>query len=458
MSRRYHVFVVGPDPVNMSMLRRLFPDTQFHELLPLDRLKDARTIDFSALVAEAERRLEDSPVRPDAIIGYWDFPASSLVPLLCERRGLPSASLRAALACEHKYWSRIAQQNAGCAVPRFFGVDPYRGDPGSEIPLSAPYWLKPVKSYGSQLAFLIREPGDIPLAIDQTRRRLGRLARPFQTALDLVDIPPKIREIGAHACIAEEHVRGRQCTLEGYAYGGEIVSYAVVDSLKDDGGLSFGRYQYPSSLPMSVRRRMGETAEAALRHIGYDTAPFNIEFFYDESRDRLTILEINPRLSQSHATLFEMVDGAPHLSVLVDLALGRRPCHPRGAGEHACAARFFLRAYDDGVVTRVPSPALLRELERRHPGARVSIRAALGERLSHRANRESYSYELGTVDVGGRDDKELKRRFAAISRELSLAVDPLRQKPARSRPSDLVRELPPPSFEELGPSQRILSS
>ncbi len=75
------------------------------------------------LLEKAERRLEafDGPV--DAIVGYWDFPVSSMVPILCERHGLPTASLESVVKCENKYWSRLEQQKACDAHPPFALVD-----------------------------------------------------------------------------------------------------------------------------------------------------------------------------------------------------------------------------------------------------------------------------------------------------------------------------------------------
>ena len=61
--------------------------------------------------------------RIDAIVGYWDFPVSTLVPILGERYGIRSTSLESVVKCEHKYWSRLEQQKVIDRHPRFGRVD-----------------------------------------------------------------------------------------------------------------------------------------------------------------------------------------------------------------------------------------------------------------------------------------------------------------------------------------------
>ena len=77
----------------------------------------------------------------DAVVGYWDFPVTSMMPILCREFGLPSASLEAILKCEHKYWSRLEQQAAlPEAVPAFGIAD--KENPTLPDGLEYPVWLK----------------------------------------------------------------------------------------------------------------------------------------------------------------------------------------------------------------------------------------------------------------------------------------------------------------------------
>src|SRR5690554_3235306 len=55
---------------------------------------------FDLLLDRARQQLRDFDGRPDAIVCHWDFPSSSLAPILAAEHGLPSPTLNAILKCE----------------------------------------------------------------------------------------------------------------------------------------------------------------------------------------------------------------------------------------------------------------------------------------------------------------------------------------------------------------------
>lgn len=83
---RKNVFVVGLDPHNRQVLEASpdAADYQFHTVLSFAEIY-GEVISFDDALASAQQVLDafDGPV--DAIIGFWDFPVSSLVPLLRKR-------------------------------------------------------------------------------------------------------------------------------------------------------------------------------------------------------------------------------------------------------------------------------------------------------------------------------------------------------------------------------------
>jgi biotin carboxylase len=162
---------------------------------------------------------------------------------------------------------------------------------------------------------------------------------------------------------------------------------------------------------------MTRLAEAVVRRTGLDDGPFNAELFWDRRRDRIWFLELNARASQSHFDLFELVDGRANAEVALDLALGRRPHPARQEGPWPLAAKCFLRAFVDAVVTRVPSPERIAEVEAAVPGTVVRLEVARGQRLSELLDQEPYSYELGHVIVPGRSPRDVSVRFDRV-REL----------------------------------------
>ena len=103
-----NVFVVGLNAMNAERLTRLrgVEDVVFHPLLTSEAVSDTQEFDIPAMLREAEATLDAFDGSIDAIVGYIDFPVSTMLPLLCAKYGTRNASLESLLKCEHKYWSR----------------------------------------------------------------------------------------------------------------------------------------------------------------------------------------------------------------------------------------------------------------------------------------------------------------------------------------------------------------
>jgi hypothetical protein len=422
-----NVFVLGLDEENLETLQCL-PDGEeraFHGLLTIDELQLGEDIPVLDLLEKAQQQLDGVDGSIDAIVGYWDFPVTLMVPILCERYGLPSSSLRSRLMCEHKYWSRLVQRQAAPeACVRFAPVDPYASNPRAGVDLDYPFWIKPVKSTSSMLAAKVESDDDFDRVIGRLREEVGRIGEPFEKILEMVDLPPAIAEVGGTACIAEEEAHGVQCTVEGYAHGGGVEAYGVVQSLHYPDVSSFYCYEYPSQLPDEVCERMTDVSRRVVSALGLEPSAFNIEFFWDERHDRVTILEINPRHSQSHAKLFELVDGLPNHKVMLDLALGREPSLPRGEGAFEIAGKWFVRRFADGEVRTVPSADDIAAIEDAMSGVTIALEVAPGDRLSELHNQDSYSYALAHLFIGAHDADELQRKYRQCVERLHFDIAP----------------------------------
>lgn len=423
VGRVKNVFVLGLDERNRELLHDLpyLAAYRFHALLDLEELMEGEQVQLRSLLATAERRLEafDGPI--DAIVGYWDFPVSSMVPILCERHGLPSASLEAVVKCEDKYWSRLEQQKVCDAHPAFALVD--FEDPRPPAELDFPMWVKPVKSRSSELAFKVEDPEQFADAVARIREGVHRVGEAFDLVLSLLDLPPEVDQAGGQACLAEEEISGRQVTVEGYCFDGSVHVYGVIDSVQYPGSSSFLRYQYPSSVPPDVADRLVDVSSRVIRQVGLDNSTFNIEYFWDSERDRINIVEINPRLSQSHAPLFEHVDGVPNHQCMIDVALGRDPQLPYRQGPYKLAGKWFLRRFSDGYVRRTPSQQEISQVEREVPDTIVDILAEQGARLSDLPMQDSYSYELAALYIGAEDEAELEEKYQRCLEMLPFEFD-----------------------------------
>jgi len=423
---RRNVFVLGLDELNLSTLLRLADADHydFHQLLTRHELQTG-TVSVPELLTKARHQLDSFDGSIDAIVGYWDFPVSMMVPILCDRYGLRSADLEAILKCEHKYWSRLEQQKVIDECVPFGLIDLAEENPGLPATLSYPVWIKPIKSTASEGALYVENEEQLPEALVEERLVIDRIGRPFSDILAMVELPAEIAAVGELACLVEEAATGKQVTVEGFSRGGRVEIYGVVDSVSYPGVSSFLRYQYPSRrVPALVQEHMGEVSRRVITALGLRNSTFNIEYFWDPVTTRIRLLEINARHSQSHARLFELVDGVPNHAYMLDLALDRDPRRVEpGQGAFPTAAKWFLRRFSDGLVRRVPTPEEVAEIERSISGVTIRVTVRAGARLSEHDGEDSYSYVLAEAYTGAQDEQELQDKYARCVEALNFTID-----------------------------------
>ncbi|MFD7661967.1 ATP-grasp domain-containing protein [Streptomyces sp. NPDC059788] len=419
-----NIFVLGLEAANLPALHDV-PDAdryRFHRLLTLGELQCGE-VSVPRLLDKAQHVLDSFDGRVDAIVGYWDFPVSTLVPILSERYGTRSPGLESVVKCEHKYWSRLEQEKAVDSHPRFGRVDLHTGTPRPPDGVGFPMWLKPALAYSSELAFGVADEDQFQVAVAEIRRGIRRVGEPFQYILDRLDLPPEMDGVGGQVCLAEETLSGIQVAVEGYVHDGEVTVYGVLDSIDYPGCSSFLRHQYPSTLPRPVLHRLRDVSARVMRQIGMQEATFSIEYFYDPHTDAVNVLEVNPRHSQSHAELFQYVDGAPNHHAMLRLALGEDPAMPYREGRYRTAAKWYYRWFTDGVACRMPSQEEIERIEARLPGTRIHVKPRPGQHLSDMDEQDSYSFELAHVFTGGDSEEELREKYDHCVAALHLACE-----------------------------------
>jgi biotin carboxylase len=425
MPEKQHVFVIGSEPFNMERLTHLPAAAycEFHSALDLSRVRGQSELDMAAIIRETFENIERAPHKIDAVVAYYDFPASTLVPLVAQRFGLRGPTIRSVMKCENKFWSRIEQRKVVVEnIPQFQAFDPFDEKAYDHLNMVAPFWVKPIKSFRSFLAFRINDEREFAVAVEQMRAGIAKLNEPFQYVMEQYRMPELFTGMKATA-IAETTISGSQCTLEGYVFEGEVIGYGVVDSVREGDRSSFSRYEYPSSLPLDVQYRMIEIARRVVTQLDLDDMPFNMEFFYNQTQNHVYLLEINPRISQAHVDMFEKVHGYSHQQIMVDIALGRRPAPMERKGRYQVAANFMLRALEDGIVTRVPTVDDLDRVRSRFPGADFKIRVTEGARLSELEGQDSYSFELANIFLGGDSRIELLQNYDAAVEMMPFEID-----------------------------------
>jgi len=412
MSSKKQVFVVGLDDFNLKKLERL-PEAKECDFLPAVEIKEMRGVeklDMKSLINKAFERIDEHG-KIDAIVSYYDFPGTSLVPIIAEKYNLPAPTLESMMKCEHKYWSRLEQNKViAHSVPTFKAFDPFDDRAYQHIELIPPFWIKPIKSYRSFLAYKINSEYQFNDLMEEVREHIHFMSEPFNHIFQNYNLPQEYANM-KETMIAETPITGFQCTVEGYVYNGEVVVYGIVDSLREEDRSSFTRYEYPSSLPQEIQFRMADLTRRAITQVGLNNSPFNIEFFYNNTVNQIFLLEINPRISQAHTDIFEKIHGISHHSIMLNLALGRRPKALEYKGKHRIASNFMLRTYEPGKVKEVPSKEQIDKLMKKYPELEMKVHVKKGMHLSDLYGQDSYSYELANIFLGARNQEELLEKY-----------------------------------------------
>ena len=448
-ARLHTVLVLCPTHRDHRELKRLFrPGTTYlyhdYASTSLEELIGGKAADDQIAadpLAEVERILAKiGGLKIEAVVSTDDYPGSALAAVVARELGLPGPAPALNLICQHKYLSRLAQSALfPAAVPPFALIDVADDGPLPEA-LAYPVLVKPVKSFFSIGAETVASRPDLAAAkaywseLDQFFLPLERLLRCYLGI-----------EIGSKRLIAEGLLQGKQVTVEGYVFGGEVGVLGVVDSVMFPGTRVFSRFDYPSALPRSVQARMEEIAKVLMGGLGFDNGMFNIEMMYDARTGRIGIIEINPRMASQFADLYEKVDGTNSYTVLLDIAGGRAPVIRGREGAHAFAASCVLRCFEDGIFAALPGEEEFAVLARRHPDIRIELHGAIGRRLSDDM-QDGHSFRYGIINLGGRDRDDVLAKFEACRQALGISLLPVDALPPVH---DTIRAAEPRSAAQL---------
>ena len=420
------VFVIGIDEFNFEMLHSFdkYKQYDYHSILDISELQHQEKYPMDDLMGKAVSAVDSFDIAPDAIVGFWNFPVTCITPLLARKYNLPHLPVDALIKCEHKYFGRKEQRKyIPDNIPDFNLINPNGKNPFDDVDIDFPFWLKPVVSFASQLCFKVHNRKEFDKYLSIIKENIHRFADPINYVLKQTELPGFMKDIDGYYCIAEETIQGKQCTIEGQVHNGKIGYTGVFDSLRHPDHETFYSYEYPSVLDKRVIDEMKQISSSLLTGIGYDNSCFNIEFFYDDESDHLWLLEINPRISQSHSDPFLKVDGAPNHKPMVEVALGEEPALPSGEGDFNVAAKFYYRAFDDGIITNVPDMYDLDNIRKIIPDMKIKIWVDEGTRLSEMYDQDSYSYKLASVYLGAKNKEELYEKRDRCFDLLNFKID-----------------------------------
>jgi hypothetical protein len=360
----------------------------------------------------------------NGVFSSSDYPGAIVASALSQRLGLPGSPPSRILASSHKYYSRMAQREAvPDSTPWFQLVDPKRPR-GGLSELHFPCFIKPVKGAFSVMSRRLDSWEDLESFL--SRPSLAEFLIHYVFMFNRLMRGLTDLELDGGYFVAEDLLKGRQVTVEGYATADSVDVLGIVDSVRHAGTRSFVRFDYPSSLSRRVQARMREVAVSVVRRLGLKHTLFNIEMMYDLRRDRVFIVEVNPRMCGQFADLYQNVDGRSGYDVALALAVGEPPPEKLARTGYRVASSFPLRIFAPARVVEAPSTEKVREIERRFEGSRIWTEAVPGGRLDDFESLEDgRSFRYAVVNLAARDRDSLFQRFEEVTRALGYRFESL---------------------------------
>lgn len=410
-----HILVIDASDAEKREFSR--PDIQKNYRFSYFNLEDTHT-NLTHKLKKIKRRYRRKKL--DGVISSEDYIGNLMAALIADTYNLPGPGIKNAITCQHKYYSRIKQQQyVPKATPRFDIIDPaniYIN--ANKLSITPPFFVKPIKAYfsfGAEHIHTFPELKSKLLHITPTET----FAHPLNTLL---------RDYGytipAHYLLAEECLQGDQVTVEGYIQNGKAYIIGIVDSIMYPNTFSFEHFEYPSRLPYNIQKRMEMIARTCMEKMAYGTAFFNIEMMYNTKNDTIHIIEINPRHAAQFTDLYEKVDGTNSYTTLLALATNSPlPTYKKNNGPYAVAASFALRVFFDGRVTQSPSSTDIAAVYSLFPDARIQIHAEQNKLLSDML-QDGKSYLYAIINIGGCSKKDLFDKFAQCKRMLPFQITP----------------------------------
>lgn len=353
----------------------------------------------------------------EGVVSTDDYPGCNYSSIIAYKLGLPGPSPASVLTCQHKYYCRVMQkQLVPEATPDFKLIDPSNFS-DSTFSMSFPIFVKPIKAhfsiYANKLSNLI-----------ELKNALNNNIPPHQylEQFNFFLRNYSFYELTSNYLIAEELLEGIQVTLEGYVYNNEINIMGIVDSIMFPGTICFERFEYPSNLPLSVQERMIEISKRFIQGIKLNNTLFSIEYMYNPVTDQLWIIEVNPRMSNQFADLFEKVNGINSYQILLDLSVGKNPCLQSKQGKYKFACSFILRLFENKRLLSIPSKQDLEIFYNFFPDARIEILLQPGERLDS-IKQDGKSYRYGLIHLGSNSKEELMEKYQFSLKILPFVFD-----------------------------------
>ncbi len=377
----------------------------------------ALTFDPVAYIDKVARHAADGGF--DGILSTDEYVGCAVAAAVAQRLGWPTIDPATVVGMQHKYTSRLLQQECVPEVVPDFQHMPVPPPPESELSLTFPFFVKPVRGSFSIFAAKVGSYQELRRHLDIDvfwRAGLRNMLRP--PARLLRHFTSDATDVGGF--IAEATLDGVQLCIDGCVHDGEVHLMGVVDAVMFPGTIAFERFQYPSRLPPDVQTRIAAVVRRLVEGLRILHGQFNAELVYDAARDSIGLIEIHPRMSYQFADLYADVDGVDIYDQLLSLTVGERPNLGAVGGAYRHSASLVIRKFGGSRITTLPDEGDLSAFRDRYPNARVEIYAKKGS--MNPEMRAMGSYRCALVNVAANSAGEISTIRADVESLLAFEV------------------------------------
>lgn len=276
-------------------------------------------------IVEKDRILEQCRrIKPDAVASIASDLANITVHYLARELGLTTNSERSILVSTNKYEMRSALKNAGVPTPDFTAV----GESDS---------LDAAKQMG------------LPLIVKPTDRSGSRSITKIESIEDMESaVARAVSDSFEKKAIIEEFLYGREYSCECISFDG--IHHCLAITKKYTTGsphyIEIGHLQ-PSGLDEETAEKVKILIFQALDVLEIRYGASHSEFKVDKDGD-IHIIEIGSRMGGDciGSDLVQLSTGFDFVKMVIQVALGEKPCLNRGLHPNAAAVKFICSEQD----------------------------------------------------------------------------------------------------------------
>lgn len=417
---KHRILVVTPTVWEMDVIHSPYLQSKYEFIIANDELNDflrpwKKT--FYCILKCLQPTIDMYKNRIDGVLGTGDLYGCVFAAYISSELGLPGTTTKSIIMLCHKYYSRQLQKSiVPEAVPEFDVVNPYSIKKPNK--LDYPFFIKPVKGTMSILAQMVHNENELKKVCKLSiRHRLQAWTwyRPLNQFFSIYGLT----QVSTFNFIAESPLYGQQVTVEGFVRNGLVTVMGIVDSIMYPNTISFQRFEYPSSLKPNIQNQMIDITTRLMSKSTLNHSLFNVEMFYNQSNDQISIIEINPRMSYQFSDLFKLVDGISSFEIQLQLAVGKEHIEwMPGKGNDKFAASFVMRRFTNARVLRIPDQTEINQVINLYPSSNVKITCHTGQWLSDN-DQDIGSYRYAIVNMSAQTREKLYQAFEHVQTMLT---------------------------------------